>query len=185
VTEAFPAKVLAIHQALDEAGVAHAVGGAIALGYYAIPRATVDIDINVFIEASQAATVLDLLARLGVSVEGGLAAVARSDQCRVSWDHTPVDLFFSDMPFHDAMAAASRQVPFAGGTLPILAAEHLIVCKALFDRQKDWPDILNVLVTHTDLRVSEITRWMDEIAGPDDHRTVRLRTMLQELLGRS
>jgi hypothetical protein len=185
MAEAFPAKVLAIHEALEEARVAHAVGGAIALGYYAIPRATVDIDINVFVEASQAALVLDRLARLGVDIAGGAEAIARMDQCRVRWEHTPVDLFFSDIPLHDAMKRAAHHVPFSGKVIPILAPEHLMVCKALFDRGKDWLDIESMMVTRTDLRAEEVMRWMDEIAGADDHRTVRLRAMLQEFLGRS
>ena len=44
-----PEKLIALHHALDDAGIPHAVGGAIALGYYAEPRATIDVDINVFV----------------------------------------------------------------------------------------------------------------------------------------
>ncbi|HEY7952208.1 MAG TPA: hypothetical protein VID70_04420 [Solirubrobacteraceae bacterium] len=43
-----PDKVLAIHRALAQAKVAHAFGGALALAYYAEPRGTIDIDLNVF-----------------------------------------------------------------------------------------------------------------------------------------
>jgi len=41
-----PEKVVAIDSALT--GLPHAFGGALALAYYAEPRATVDIDVNVF-----------------------------------------------------------------------------------------------------------------------------------------
>jgi hypothetical protein len=47
-----PEKIVAIDEALAE--IPHAFGGALALAYYAEPRATVDIDINVFIPATEA-----------------------------------------------------------------------------------------------------------------------------------
>jgi hypothetical protein len=182
--EPFQQKVLGTHRALDGAPLAHAFGGAIALAYYAVPRATVDIDINVFVPESAARTVLGLLTALGIDIGDAAQQVARAGQCRVMWENTPVDLFFANLPLHEAMERALRRVPFAGETIPILAPEHLLVCKALFDRQKDWLDIADMLVTVGDLRVDEVTRWLDEIAGPDDSRTMRVRTMLAEFLGR-
>ncbi|MEA2826015.1 MAG: hypothetical protein QOG43_454 [Actinomycetota bacterium] len=41
--------ILAVHRQLDEAGVGHAFGGALALAYVAEPRGTVDVDVNVFL----------------------------------------------------------------------------------------------------------------------------------------
>jgi hypothetical protein len=42
-------KVMRIAQALEQAQIPYAFGGAIALAYYAAPRGTEDIDINVFL----------------------------------------------------------------------------------------------------------------------------------------
>ena len=47
-------KILAVERALARADVPHAFGGALALAYYATPRATVDIDLNVFVPADEA-----------------------------------------------------------------------------------------------------------------------------------
>ncbi len=74
-------RVAAIDDAL--AGVPHAFGGALALAYYAEPRATIDIDVNVFVPPASFATVLDPLARLGVDVDATgveelISATARS-----------------------------------------------------------------------------------------------------------
>ena len=44
----FAQTVLAVHDHLIGAGVEHAFGGALALAYYAEPRATADVDVNVF-----------------------------------------------------------------------------------------------------------------------------------------
>ncbi|MGQ0465928.1 MAG: hypothetical protein ACT4QG_11470, partial [Sporichthyaceae bacterium] len=41
-------KVVSIHEALDDAGIAHAFGGALALAFHVEhPRATADIDVNI------------------------------------------------------------------------------------------------------------------------------------------
>ena len=41
-------KVLLIEEGLRQRRIPHAFGGALALAYYATPRATIDIDVNVF-----------------------------------------------------------------------------------------------------------------------------------------
>ena len=45
------------------------------------------------------------------------------------------------MDLHYEMAELSRSVRFGPVDMQILAPEHLIVCKAIFDRPKDWLDI--------------------------------------------
>ena len=54
----FDEKIVAIERALVDAAIPHAFGGANALAYYATPRATADIDLNVFVPASRAVRVL-------------------------------------------------------------------------------------------------------------------------------
>jgi hypothetical protein len=44
----FSEDVIGVHDALDAAQVTHGFGGALALGFYAEPRLTADIDVNVF-----------------------------------------------------------------------------------------------------------------------------------------
>lgn len=57
-----PDKLLALHDALDAAGEAHAFGGAIALAYCTHdPRGTRDIDVNAFVPASSPQLLLDAL----------------------------------------------------------------------------------------------------------------------------
>jgi len=180
----FDDKVVEVDRALSQAGIRHAFGGAICLAYYAEPRATIDIDVNVFVPEASAPAVLEAMSKLGMATGRAAADVARSGQCRLNWGPNPVDLFFANLEFHDAMARAARLVPYPPDVIPILAPEHLMVCKALFNRPKDWLDIEQMLVTVADLRVREVRRWMDEIAGPDDARTQRLDALIREMLAR-
>lgn len=162
------------------AHVPHAFGGALALAYYAEPRATIDIDLNVFVAVDQLSEVFGPLGRLGADVtELALADTVRRDgQVRVMWDRTPIDLFFAYDRFHDAAGRARRSVPFADGTIPILAPEHLVVCKVVFDRPKDWVDIDAVLDAHVDLDAAEVLRWVARIAGDEDPRFQRIVGLL-------
>lgn len=171
-------RVTAIHEALVQ--VPHAFGGALALAYYAEPRATIDIDLNVFVPATRFEDVARPLRALGTSIDDPAIAelVARDGQARVMWDTTPVDLFFSYDPFHDSAATAVCTVPFADNSIPILAAEHLMVCKAVFNRAKDWVDIDSMLELGTNVDGAEVLRWVARIAGDEDPRYERIAALL-------
>jgi hypothetical protein len=184
VTEpALADKLVAVHRTLDEAGVAHAFGGALALAYYAEPRATIDIDVNVFVEPARYPQVLAALEPLGVGEAADPAQVLRDGQVRLRWGRTPLDLFFAYDPVHEAMRAASRPVPFGDTRIPILAPEHLVVVKVVFNRAKDWLDIEQVLTLVPALQVGEIRRWLDHLVGEDDARAIRFRQLQEQMLG--
>ena len=171
-----PDKILAIDRALE--AIPHAFGGAISLGYHAEPRATIDIDVNAFVAVERAAEVLDPLAQLGTDIHTAAETAARDGQVRIMWDNTPIDLFFSYDPFHDAADRAAVAVPFANHTIRVLSATHLSVCKAVFDRPKDWIDIEAMLTLGTHIDTAEALRWVGRIAGDEDPRFERLAALL-------
>jgi hypothetical protein len=171
-------RVLALECALSD--VPHAFGGALALAYYAEPRATIDIDLNVFVPAERFPKIAGPLQQLGVAVdEPSVAAVVRRDgQVRVMWDATPIDLFFSYDAFHEAAGTARHSVPFGDETISILAAEHLAVCKAIYDRPKHWVDIDAMLAAGSEIDAAEVLRWVARIAGDEDPRYNRIAAVL-------
>lgn len=159
--------LLAVHDSLDDAGIAHAIGGAIALGYCTLePRGTRDLDVNVFVGPDR---VKDVFAALPdpVAVSGlQLEQAERDGQVRLWWEQTPVDLFFSVLPFHQQVAAEVRHVSFEGRTIPVVGCTGLAVFKAMFDRPRDWVDI-EAMVEARAVDLDEARRWVVEMVGED------------------
>lgn len=179
-----PEKIVAVHDRFERASIAHAFGGALALAYYAEPRATDDIDVNVFVAPTAFPTVRQALAPLGIDAAiVDPVALERDGQCRLRWGRTPLDLFFAYDELHDAMHQEVRLQPFGDIRLPILSPEHLLVCKAIFDRPKDWLDIEQILVCVEGLDIAEIRAWLDRIVGAKDPRRQRFDQVADTLLG--
>lgn len=176
-----PEKVVAIAEALATAKVPYAIGGAIALNYYTEPRATVDVDVNVFVSTDRWSEVKAALREIGVDVAADEDALTRDGQVRLWWDRNAVDVFFSYDPFHDDMAGATRRVPFGKARIPILGPEHLIVCKALFDRPKDWLDIEAAVAFVDPLDLDAIRSWLARMVDSDDERLAKLREITDRL----
>lgn len=165
-----PEKIVAIHGQLTRAKTPHAFGGALALAYYAEPRATIDVDLNLFVPPSSYLDIERDLARIGVGNGVDLGVVERDGQCRLRWGNTPIDLFFAYDALHVAMRLATRSEPFGETKIPVLAPEHLLVCKAIFNRPKDWLDIEQMLVCVDDLDLAEVRAWLARIVEADDPR---------------
>ncbi len=173
-------KIVSLHEMLDSAGVPHQFGGAIALAWYRNPRATTDIDVNLTLPPEAAGPVLGLLGLLGVTVTPeDRAAIADDGQARLDWGGSYLDVFFATMDLHLDMAECARLVRFGPVDIPILAPEHLIVCKAIFDRPKDWLDIEEILRWGTDVDATRTLYWVGEILGPEAKQYARLTGLLR------
>lgn len=153
--------VLAVHRALAEAGLPHAIGGAIALSVYGAPRDTIDIDVNVFVAPERWPEVRAALDPLAL-------------------DGNPVHVFYSHDPLHEEMEKKVREVPYAGATIPLVAPEHLVIRKVLLDRPKDWPDIEALLRADPDLDLAEIEAWVRRLAGERDRRGTKLQDLARQ-----
>jgi hypothetical protein len=176
------AKVARLAGALREAGIPHAFGGAIALAYYATPRGTRDIDINVFLPVSGFDRVLEALLPLGIDAPNRAMrrSLERDERVRLVWDGTPLDLFFSYSELHEACVERTRIVPFGDERIAILGAEDLAIFKALFARDKDWRDLREMLAFQVGFDAAYAIDWLARILSPDDERLTRFRALVAE-----
>jgi len=169
----FADKILQVARTFTQQGIPFAYGGAIARNYYAEPRLTLDLDVSIFLSPDAHVSVLCALQTLFPipDTEDVINVVNRDGQVRVYWDATALDLFFSYDPFHSATAARVRQAPYAGTTIPIHSPEDVILHKLLFNRAKDWRDIVDMLYTQQDaIDLVYILHWLSYFFPPDETR---------------
>ena len=175
--------VLEVHGLLERSCPAHAFGGALALAYYAEPRATVDIDVNVFLPDADGPSVMEALATLGYEPERGpdRALPISGIRLRRSTDPFPLDLFLPLGPVYDEIATRVRRWPFGPDRveLPFLSPEDLAVFKLSFGRDKDWVDLRQIVRSGLALDVDYIERQIIKLRGPTMYpRLARLRSLL-------
>jgi hypothetical protein len=178
-------KVLGVCGALEAAGVPYAIGGAIVIAYCTEPRATVDIDVNVFLDEERASRALDALRDAGIpfDYEKVRSRTERDGQARFNWDGTFVDLFFMNVPFHGESASRVRRVPFGDAKINILACEDLVVYKAMFNRPRDWVDIESIVHgMGAAFDASYARGWLVAMVGEQDERVKEFDTILAEAL---
>lgn len=162
----FDEKLVALEHALVAAEIPHAFGGANALAYYGTPRATADIDLNVFVSSSRASEVLAVLGGLGALTSNPrlTALIEREGQARIFWEKTPIDLFFSYDALHESSMQRCRLVEFGEDAIHVLSAEDLMIYKAIFDREKDWRDIAEmVYASEGALDMDYVRGWLERI----------------------
>lgn len=162
------AALVGVHQHLVAADLPHAFGGAIALGYcIPEPRATKEIDVNVFVGVGRSDDVLSALAEDVEQSERNRAQLLRDGQTRLRWDDVPVDIFLSNHWFHGIAETRARRVPFADvPDLPVLACADLAVFKTFFARPKDELDVATMAQTGT-IHLDELRSTVGRSLGDD------------------
>jgi len=175
-------KILAIDRVLAHHNLTYAFGGAIALNYHREPRSTLDIDVNIFTSPAEGEAVLAALGRAFPlqGIDRLSRELAREGQTRALWGTTFVDLFLASTAFHNSMAARVERKPFADRLIPVLSIEDLLVCKALFDRPKDWLDIEAVVATRgEELDGAYVLNWLARFLDPQDRRYRQTKALLE------
>ncbi len=180
--------IVEINDDLTKAQISHGFGGALALAYYtAEPRTTDDIDINISVSKSRIGEVFKVLPVCIRWNATDIALCAREGQirlwCGVPREGIPIDLFFPEHAFHEAVAKATSDHAFRvkDYKIPIISAAHLTVFKILFNRPQDWVDIEKMLLANT-VDIVETYRWLEELLGTDDSLFQRFRGLCAEAL---
>jgi hypothetical protein len=169
--------IFAVHRALNQAGLEHSFGGALALMHYvAEPRTTWDIDINVSVSQSESERVLQALSGIVVATPDQHSLLSRDGQVRLIADRYPIDVFLAVHDFHDDIRSAVEFRPFGNSQLPYVSATHLTVLKAMFNRPKDWIDIESMLRRRT-VDVPRAIGWISHLLGPEDSRAALVRAL--------
>ncbi|MCE2460677.1 MAG: hypothetical protein J4F38_07860 [Pseudomonadales bacterium] len=135
-------KIDAIHRALTAANLPHAFGGALALAWcVGEPRATIDVDVNIFIAEADAGLLRGVLPAAVTLSPSDIARLTAEGQLRTWWDATPIDVFLNSTPLHESAAERAQWEMFGGTRMPFLSCLDTAIFKAFFNRTKDWSDL--------------------------------------------
>ena len=163
-------------EVLEKFGVSYAIGGALAYGVWGIPRSTVDVDVNVFIEEEEASSLWEALESLGIAVDSDQARAESSSRGMfvVRWGLYRIDVFLPSIDFSWEALRTRVERTIEDRRAWFLSAEAVAVFKLLFFRPKDIIDLRGLLaVQGDDIDTSYVRRWMVEMMGEDDERVVR------------
>ncbi len=164
---------LAIARILEARGVPYALGGALAYGVWALPRATKDVDLNVFVRPERLPAALDALAGAGVAFDRDAALRQSAEEgLFVGWvGACRIDIFTPSIPFSWEALETRVQVELGGQRAWFLSAEALSFFKLMFFRGKDLVDLERLVSTMGKrLDAPYVRRWLVETMGEDDER---------------
>lgn len=173
-----------IADAFEAGRIAYAIGGALALGVWGFPRATVDVDFDVFVPEARWPDVVDILLASGCALErsAALASAAERGDFRALYGTMRVDVFVPSIPFYESVAERRREAVLEGRSAWFLSAEDLAVFKLLFFRPKDLIDIERMVAAVGAAFDREyVTRWTEELVGSDDARLQRWQELLRSV----
>jgi hypothetical protein len=139
--------VVRLIDTLEASGEVYAFGGAIALATWSEPRATADVDVILWIDASRVDRAVALVQAAGVTVDEAAArAQVESRGMFVGMaGFVRVDVFVPSIPFYEEAKGRRVATTIAGRQTWVHSAEVLTVFKLLFFRPKDLLDIERML----------------------------------------
>lgn len=165
-----------VAEKLAAGGCDYAIGGAIALGYWAEPRGTIDVDFTLFIPADKPGECAWLLQKLGCefNTPEALRSLNEHGFCRVAYAGLRVDVFLPTIPFYEEARKRRRSVDLGEQKIQIWDAETLAVFKLMFFRSKDIVDVEQILrIQGAALDCDWIRERLVEIYGSRDPRISR------------
>lgn len=176
-----PAVAARLAGRFEEEGIDYAIGGALALGAFGIPRMTDDADFAVFVTEAELDRLFDALERAGCLFD---RARARAEVGRISLfggrcGRVGVDFFVSFHPHdHEALARRVRLPGADGRDHWFLSAEDLAIHKLALLRAKDLADLERLFAARgPELDLAYIRRWIRAIAGEQDPRWAALEEL--------
>jgi hypothetical protein len=159
--------------ALESANCDYAIGGAIALGFWADPRGTLDVDVTLFLSPNESTNCCRLLQRIGCTLEikTATATLREHGYCEVEFCGIRLDVFLPSIDFYERARQRRKQVQLGARLVTIWDAETLCVFKMMFFRRKDLADVEQVLRAQSDrLDRDWILEQLIEIYGQRDPR---------------
>ena len=135
----------ALHLAFEQVAIPYMVIGGLANAQWGVPRATLDVDVSVWVEEEGLVSTVDgLCARFRPLARDPAALVRQARVLPVDVGGVRADIIFALLPYE--REAIRRAVPRPAGGCPVrfCTAEDLILHKVVSDRDKDRDDVRGI-----------------------------------------
>ena len=157
-------------------GISYAIGGALAFGVWAEPRATLDVDVNVFVDDADMERLAHCLRAAGIEAE--VNSLRQQSEAAglivVRWRGLRIDLFTPSIPFSREAERTRVSIERGGEEFWFLSREAIAVFKLLFFRPKDLADLARLVAdAGSALDASYVRERIVEMMGDDDERVAR------------
>jgi len=165
---------------LEAANCEYALGGAIALGFWAEARGTLDVDVTLFLPTDNPAGCTQLLEKIGCEFDHAraLQMLQEHNFCQAQLLGIRLDVFLPMSSIYELAKSRRRQVPIGNQRAYIWDAESLCVFKMMFFRQKDLVDIQSILRSQgSSLDRAWIEQSLVNLYGNRDPRITRWREL--------
>lgn len=176
MTPAAPELARRIADAFEAEQIPYAIGGALALAAWGFPRATNDVDIDVFVQPGELGKVFAALERVGCELdrEDCIDAARVRGDFRAHFERMRIDFFVPSIPFYRSAESRVRKAPLGDRPARYLSAEDLAVFKMLFFRTKDILDVERLVgFIGSAFDASYVRASLVDIVGEEDERIRR------------
>jgi hypothetical protein len=175
---------LELAAALEAATCEYAIGGAIALGYWAQPRGTLDVDVTLFLPPSQPSQCVRLLQSIGCDLRASsaISSLQEHGYCEVTMLGHRLDVFLPTIDFYGHAKQRRKRVSLGDRSILVWDAETLCIFKMMFFRRKDLADIEQIMrVQGAALDRDWILNRLKEIYGARDPRISQWGELAHEI----
>lgn len=185
-----------------EQKIEYAIGGSLALGFWATPRATLDVDMNVFANSDEEyQRVIDCLSSQpnvtvvreheshdGISREEAVRLAGAKKEIHIVVDGIHVDIVLPKTALEMCANKRKRLLNIGSETVYILDAETIVTYKLLWKRPKDLADVDGLFQVYAKKGERVDVKFISDmielhVCGTDDQSLAVLRKMSTRYLG--
>jgi hypothetical protein len=175
-----PSLAVRLSSALEEAGIPHAISGAVAMAAHGYVRATQDLDVLVLASSMQLPRVFEIVRAQGFEGEDRelIEAIRERYVAALHAGPVTVEVLVPVLPYHRTLAERAVRIALPDGNVPFVTVEDLIVLKMLWHRAKDVPDIHALIATTLNLDQGYVREALASILPEDDPRHAEIADLL-------
>jgi hypothetical protein len=162
-----------ISGALTEAGIPHAISGALAMASHGFVRATRDIDILIVTTSLELPRVFEIVRSFGFRGDDRelIESFRKNAVAELTSGPASVEILAPVLPWHREVLDRAVRLKIAGEEVPFVAVEDLVVLKLLWLRDKDRADIRALLAARGDeMDADRIRNSLRSLLPTDDPR---------------